>query len=225
MAQEDKEYLNQIQKQWGYFGIYPPNRPVKLGDYGKRQGDEFEKVGNISKWIEPKEKRSAGGNMFFASNGDTKTSLDFGAADPTGMHQVNLKLTFTKKWSLFFLAQETSIVGTANLSRVGERLIDEYQKQGNSWQLSHEWVEELVEAQVLTVLVAQESGAVATLSGKLPLKYQGLPVANLDLRNFSVTRNSGSVSVFGPTPNATPLFKLYQVKDSLLKKPEYAEVR
>jgi hypothetical protein len=31
--------------------------------------------------------------------------------------------------------------------------------------------------------------------------------------------------VFGPAPVATPLFKLYQVKDSTFNKTEYAEVR
>ncbi|MEW6704250.1 MAG: hypothetical protein AB1430_05320 [Pseudomonadota bacterium] len=225
MSQEDREYRNQIEKQWGYFAIYPPNRPVELGDYGKRQGDEFEKLGNIRKWIEPRAERKPGGNMLFTSQGDVKTELDFGVADKLGLQQVDLKLTFTKKWSIFFLAQQTTVVSTANLMRVGNRIVEEYQKKGDSWQRSYEWVTELVEAEVLTVMVATESGAVATLSGKLPLKYHGVPVGDLDLRDFGVTRNSGSVSVFGPCRKATPLHKLFQVEDPLFKKAHYEEVR
>ena len=225
MAQEDREYLNQIQKQWGYFGVYPPNRPIALGDYGKRQGDEFEKLGNIGKWIDPKPASRSGGPMLFTSNGDVKTTLDFGAADKAGMHAVNLKLTFTKKWAIFFQAHETTIVSTSNLMRVGDRIVDEYHKAGNAWQLSHEWVAELVQARVLTVMVAQSSGSVIQLDGQLPIKYQGVPVGELDLRGFKVSRQTGSVSITGPTTDATPLFKLYQVKDSAFKKAEYAEVR
>jgi hypothetical protein len=51
MSQEDREYLNQVEKHLGYFGVYPPNRLVLLGDYGKRQGDEFEGLGHLGKWI------------------------------------------------------------------------------------------------------------------------------------------------------------------------------
>ena len=224
MAQEDKEYLNALQKQWGYFAIYPPNRVFALGDYGKREGDEFEKLGNIRRWIEPKPQSKAGGNMLFTSQGDVKTDLDFGVADKTGQCAVNVHLSFGKKWSIFFLAQNTTIVTTGNLMRVGERMVAEYKESGKDWQLSYDWIEELVEAEVLTVVIALEADSKATISGKLPLKYQGLPVGDLDLRNFSVSRTAGTVSAFGPIPDATPLAKLYQVKDSAFKPATYEEV-
>jgi hypothetical protein len=70
MAAIDSAYRNEIQKHLGYFGIFPPNRPVKLGDIGKRKGDEWEKQGTINRWIEPKEKKTPGGPMIFTSNGD-----------------------------------------------------------------------------------------------------------------------------------------------------------
>jgi hypothetical protein len=225
MSGLDSSYLNDVQKHLGYFGIFPPNRPVKLGDYGKRQGDEWERHGNISKWIEPKEQRRDGGPMTFTSDGDVKTQLKVGAKDPTGQYDVDLDLTFTKKHSIFFQAHRTTIVSISNLQRVGERIVQEYQEKGNDWQLSDEWVNELVLCDVLTVIVASESGQQVTLRGKAPVNVSGVPVAQIDLEKFSIAKSSSGMSITGPIKGATPLFKLYRVNDSAFKKADYAEVR
>lgn len=225
MSGLDSSYLNDVQKHLGYFGVYPPSRPVKLGDYGKRQGDEWEKHGNISRWIEPKEQRRDGGPLIFTSSGDVKTQLKIGARDPSGQYGADLELEFTRQHAVFFQAHRTTILTIGNLQRVGERIVEVYREKGSDWQLSDEWVNELVLCDVLTVIVASAAGQQVTLSGKVPVNAGGVPVAQIDLEKFQVTRSSSGMAITGPVRGATPLFKLYQVKDSAFKKADYAEVR
>lgn len=225
MAAIDSAYRNDIQKHLGYFGIFPPNRPVRLGEIGRRKGDEWEKQGTINRWIEPKEKRTPGGPMIFTSNGDVKTNLKVGAADKLGLHAVDLELTFTKKWAIFFQAHSTTILTLGNQQRVNERLLDEYQKKGKDLTIQDEWVGEVVLCDVLTVIVATEAGQQATLSGKAPINVHGVPVGSIDLEEFKVTRSTSGLSVTGPVRGATPLFKLYRVQDSAFKKADVIEVR
>ena len=58
MAQMDKTYINEMQKQFGYHPAWAPNRPYELGDYGDPQHDQFEMLGNIRKWVTPKPSRT-----------------------------------------------------------------------------------------------------------------------------------------------------------------------
>lgn len=224
MAQADKTYLKELQKQWGYFGAWLPTTCYQLGDYGTMQGDQFEKLGSISKWITPKPLCKSSGSMYYVSTGDVSVNVDFGVADVTKQMAVDLKISFARKSSLFFLAQETTTVTTQNLEAVGDKIVSIYHQKGKDWRLEDVWIAELIEAEYLTVLIALESNASVTLSGKLPLQYAGVPIANLDLRNFSVTKGMASVSQFKGA-NVTPLFRCYEVKDPITKKAYYTEYK
>lgn len=225
MAQADKTYLSELQKQWGYFPAWLPTTRYELGDYGDMQGKQFEELGNIRAWVTSKPRSERNGtSMYYTSKGDVSVNVDWGAADATKQASVDLKISFGKKSSIFFLAQDTTTVTTQNLAQVGDKIVDVYKQSGNAWKLSYVWIEELIEAEYLTVLIALESNVSVTLSGKLPISYKGVPVANLDLRNFSVTRNASSVSYFHGS-NLTPLFRLYEVKDPVTKKAFYTEYK
>ena len=226
MAQADKTYLNELQKQWGYLAAWPPTAETRnLGDYGDvRQSNDFVWLGNIRKWVLPKASSRTTGSMYYVSTGVRVFNADFGVADVTKQASVDIKITFEKKSSIFFLAQQTTTVTTQNLEQVGDRIVDIYKQKGNDWKLSYVWNTEVVKADVLTVLIALKSGVSVTLSGRLPISYQGVPVANLDLRNFSVAKNASSVSFFHGA-HATPLFRSYRVKDPITKKAYYTEYK
>lgn len=224
MAQADKTYMNELQKQWGYFAAWSPTLSYELGDYGDMAGDQFERLGNIRKWITPKQTSKQTGSMYYVSSGEVSTDIDFGLADKNQDASVDLKISFDKKSSIFFLAQETTSVITQNLEPVGDKIVSVYKESGKDWKLSYVWIEELVKAEYLTVLIALQSGVTITMSGKLPIKFKGVPVADLDLRNFSITKNSSSVSHFKGS-DATPLFRLYEVKDPITKKAYYTEYK
>jgi hypothetical protein len=224
MAQIDKTYLNEMQKQLGYFAAWSPSAYYELGDYADMQGDQFEKLGNIKKWITPKASSRASGSIYYVSSGDVSVNLDFGAADATKQSKVDLKVSFDKKYSIFFLAQETTTVGTQNLEPVGDKIVDIYKKDGKDWKLGYVWIEEIIKATFLTVLISVESNVSVTLSGKLPVSSMGAPVANLDLSNFSVTKNKSATAVY-QVADATPLFRLYEVKDPITKKAFYTEYK
>lgn len=226
MAQADKTYLNELQKQWGYLAAWPPNTEARaLGDYGEvRQSDDFVWLGNIRKWVTPKPLSRDTGSMYYASTGVRVFNADFGVADVTKQASVDIKISFEKKSSIFFLAQHTTTVTTQNLEQVGDKIVDVYKRKGKDWRLGYVWSTEVIKAEVLTVLIALESGVSVTLSGRLPISYQGVPVANLDLRHFSVSTNASSVSFF-PGINVTPLFRAYRVKDPITKKAYYTEYR
>lgn len=224
MAQMDKTYINEIQKQFGYHPAWAPNRPYELGDYGDPQNDQFEMLGNIRKWVTPKPSSHASGPMYYTSTGDVKVNVDFRVADVTKQAQVDLKINFAKKWGIFFLAQNPTVITTQNLEQVGDKIVSTYKKSGKDWRLSYTWIAELIKAEYLTVLIALDSSTDITLSGKLPITAQGVPVAQLDLRNFSVTKNASRVMTYQGA-NLTPLFRLYEVKDPITKKAYYTEYK
>lgn len=122
------------------------------------------------------------------------------------------------------MAQNTTTISTQNLEQVGDKIVDVYKRPGNDWKLSYRWVTELVRAEFLTVLIALDSNVKATLSGKMPITYQGVPIARLALRNFTLTKGMSSVSYFHG-PDATPLLSLFQVKDPITKKAFYTEYK
>jgi hypothetical protein len=226
MAQADKTYRNELQKQWGYLAAWPPTAEARdLGDYGEvRQSQDFVWLGNIRKWVIPKPSSRTTGSMYYVSSGVRVSKADFGVADVTKQASVDIKITFEKKSSIFFLAQHTTTVTMQNLAQVGNKIVDVYKQKGNDWKLGYVWNVEVVKADVLTVLIALQAGVSVTLSGKLPISYQGVPVANLDLRNFSVAKNAASVSFFHGS-HAIPLFRSYRVKNPITKKAYYTEYK
>ena len=224
MAQPDTTYLKEIQKNLGYFAAWLPSDSFELGEYGAMDGKQFERLGRINRWITPNPSSKSGGTIFYTSKGDVSWKVDFGVADASKKASVDVKISFKKKSSIFFLAQETTVVTTKNLRQVGEKLVDVYKEKGKDWKLEYVWISDLVKAKRLLVLIALESGVSVTLSGKLPITYQGKEVAELDLRELSLTKGMSSVTKFDPT-DATPLFRLYEVKDPITKKAYYTEYK
>ena len=224
MAQTDTTYLKELQKNLGYFAAWLPSDSFELGEYGAMDGKQFERLGRVNRWITPNPSSKSGGTIFYTSKGDVSWKVDFGVADASKKASVDVKISFKKKSSIFFLAQETTVVTTNNLRQVGEKLVDVYKEKGKDWKLEYVWISDLVKAKRLLVLIALESGVSVTLSGKLPITYQGKEVAELDLRELSLTKGMSSVTKFDPT-DATPLFRLYEVKDPITKKAYYTEYK
>lgn len=224
MAGMDTQYLDEIHDQLGYFAAWSPAKQFALGDYGDMQNKQFQELGNIKQWVVPKPTSEASGKIYYTSVGDVTANADFGAADAKEKTKVDVRINFKKKYSVFFLAQGTTIVDTANVEQVGDKMVDVYKNKGKDWRLSFVWIKELVKAEQLTVIIARESGVEIALSGTLPIKYKGVDVGELDFRNLSITKNSQSVQHY-PAANVTPLFRCYQVKNPITKKAFYDQYR
>ena len=220
----DNSYLKEIQKQLGYFGAWSPDTTYAIGDYGNMDGKQFEKLGNIKKWIEPKTRGEGGTEqIYYTSAGDVNVKSTIGAKDTTGKVQVDVEISFAKENSIFFLAQNVTTVSTANIGAVGDKIVDVYKRSGNDWKLSYVWIAEIKQAAYLKVIISQSSNARIKLSGKAPVVVSGVPVANIDFSAL-MTKSKNAVSEFQGT-NKTPLLRFYEVKDPITKKAFYTEYK
>jgi hypothetical protein len=220
----DNSYLKEIQKELGYFAAGVVDRTYAVGDYGDMDGKQFERLGNISKWIDPKSSTENGSEtIYYTSAGEVDVVTKIGAKDVTGKAQVDISISFSKENSIFFLAQNVKTIVTANLAPVGNKIVDVYHQPGNAWKLSYVWIAEVKQAGFFKLIVSQSSQANVRLSGKVPLLASGVPVANIDFSVLTTTEKNAVIEVGGP--DQTPLFRLYEVKDPITAKAYYTEYK
>jgi hypothetical protein len=219
----DKAYLKEIQKELGYFAAKVVDRTYAIGDYGDMDGKQFEYLGNIGRWIEPKTTSAGRDNIFYTSSGEVSVKPKIGAKDTTGKSQVEIEISFARENSIFFLAQNVKTIVTTNLPRVGNKIVDVYKQSGNDWKLSYVWIGELIQAGFLKLLVSQSSNASVLLSGKAPVNAAGVHVADIDFSLLATTKKNSVIEVDGP--NKTPLFRPYEVKDPITAKAYYTEYK
>ncbi|MCA9681077.1 MAG: hypothetical protein KC431_12430 [Myxococcales bacterium] len=220
----DNAYVNEIFRQLGYFAAWAPDTSYDLGDYGSMDGKQFEKLGNIKKWISPKAKSEGGSDndyIYYTSTGSVNVTSSVGAKDASGSAEVSVNISFSRENSIFFLAQRVTTIKTGNLERVGDKLVDVYKQKGKDWRLSYVWIEEIKQAAQLQVVISQSSSASIKLSGRAQVGAGG--IVGINFGGLATVKKNAVVEFRGD--HKTPLLRLYEVKDPITKKAFYTEYR
>lgn len=223
MSGLDDMYARNLHKHLGYYATWQPTDHITLGDFGTMKGNIFWRAGNIKDFgIKVKPRASHSENLDYQSESGVNVNVDVSATTKGVKAEGNVKFNFSQSNAIAFKADDITTEQMENIHHVGERLVDLYKEKGNAFRLEHVVVTELKKAGALLVLISRESSGGITLSGKIPVKVGGVTVADINIRDVTVTKSDGRVEAYLDKDGSTPLFRLSQVKDPITKKAFFA---
>jgi hypothetical protein len=179
------EYCEQLKRHFKKFhATFPPNEPLKLGDFGVLHDDVFERLGNV---------RSRFGVDFaerlglataplidFSSKGSVE--IEFTAAGGTTGGGVPIKagieLKFSRSDAVFFNAAACTFDSIEDQVELGERILKLY--DDGRWERKFVVVTSLMRAGATTIVVSSSSNSSITLEASTP------GVAAIDLADASL---------------------------------------
>jgi hypothetical protein len=206
-------YTDEIRKNLRpLFANWQPDQPVKLGDFGKLQGNIFIRLGSVSQFGITFAERSdsRGTQQFFSSKGTTDVKFNAAGSAPAGGTvnvKANVEINFSSEESVFFNAADCKYSMIADKVALGAEVMK--LKQKDKWKRSWVVVTDVVESGATTLAVSGSS------SSSIILEATG-NVPNIDLADASVgftiksARNVGFQLV--AAKGLTPLIALSQIK-------------
>lgn len=157
-------------------GNFPPDRQLALGDFGIYDGDEFQNLGNISRFgvlFKGKKPTSRSSNSFASAKGVRVTNNAAGSVIGGTVHaNANISLGFSKKNVMYFFSAKTQFIELEDFLSVEEQL-----KKLATWREEYAVVTRILQGKNAIIAVSNSSGAEATIEANTP----GVP--QIDLYN------------------------------------------
>lgn len=201
-----------------YYPVWPPDSPVKLGDYGVVQDGLYEKKGNIFDNFEFKIKQlnGTGYNTFDFTRGvNFSASLEPSIKIPE-MFEATIKIVFGDESNVFFSFNECQSASVDNSRDLEKKIIELYDK--DEWSEDYYVITGLLTANNSTVILADNNNSEIVFKADAPL-VANIPIAQLKDAflngkiEFSNTYSSNiSLKIIGKE-NLIPLIKLSKLKE------------
>ena len=216
MKSIQKQYTDEMKKRFGYYAIWTPDVPLKLGDILILENDGFNKIDNlanlgISFEIFPDNTKSI--LEYSSERGITMVQKLAGEAPLVGSSlteaDAGIIVEFSKEKSILFKLNNVTSPYIDRTNSLGTEIIEKY----NSGDWKKEWfvVSELKEAESATIIISNSN------KGKIELKANAnIGGTNFDIADasfdFSVKFNTGLSTKIVASEGITPLFKLRGIK-------------
>src|SRR5690348_6874211 len=111
MSSLASEYCDQLKHNFKtFYAPFPPNQPLKLGDYGVMNGNTFVPIGNVTDLGvsigNVRRLDDHAGKFEFTSEGSVDVEFHMsGNASPSGVPiKAGVDISFSQKYSIFFTA-------------------------------------------------------------------------------------------------------------------------
>lgn len=184
--------------------VWPPATVLKLGDYGRRVGARFERLGSLSDLgiaVPPWRGVPGSKHIAFSEGVDVAIAVNASVADVGAT--ATLDVGFGSEYSIFFNAAGCSTQSIASKNELGQSLLANFSFQ-RDWVV----VTDIVRVDNFTVAVSQEKGATLSL--------QGDGAAKLDLKDANAKlyfKSQSKVGYFEVSENRlTPLIGLCGIR-------------
>jgi hypothetical protein len=184
MSSLASEYCDQMKENFKVlYATFPPNEPLKLGDYGVLNDAVFVRIGNIGDFQvdigNPREFPEQKSNLDFTSEGSVEIEFHAKADTTSPPIKAGLDISFSSKHSVFFNAAgcvPTSIADQAALGNAIFALLDV-----GKWQKKFCVITSLMKAENTTIAVSSSS------SSKISFNASSDNIANIDLTDASLS--------------------------------------
>jgi hypothetical protein len=219
-------YTRELRKRFGYSATWVPTSEVRLGDVGRLQNYEFERVATLADF----------GVQFDHRVGSTTSSLDYtsdhgvsfaikasGELPPLGSGlaaaDAGIVVSFGAKDAIVLQAAGCVMVSIENQLELATHILALYEQ--GEWDEDYVAVTEVVQAGRTTVLISSSSdgSVVFKIKGDVELGPLSLAAADVGLR-VSRSRNIGTQIV--ADGGLTPLFKAHGVRKRWLRPVQLA---
>jgi len=205
------------------YATWPPNDPIRLGDYGVLQGNVFVRLANITgtlgvPFVERKD-TTRWANYEYASANSTDIEFHAAGAAAGGVPvKAGLDITFSSENAVFFNAAGCTPVSIEDQITFGNRIMDLY--QSGRWEKKFVVVTGLLLSQSATIIVSGSNNAA------ISLEASAAAVAAIDLADVSLklgVRRAKNVAFKVVTESGlAPLVSLSKVQGSLFEDDHFA---
>ena len=181
-----EEYAETIHDEWQeQFANWPVSKPRELGDYGVLENGVFRRYGNVLKDFDIKAIISNDNNdaviEYHSSESVDVKFLVKGDLSSTGVKLANagLEISFHDENAFYFKAAKGLWKHFESPAKLGNEIMDIYEKNENKWKRNWVVITDLLEAKATTVIASKGSKA------SIVLEAEGGEVPSIDLLNAS----------------------------------------
>jgi hypothetical protein len=220
MASLMKNYLTQIQKNLGYRAAWEPNRPIKIGTFGKIHRGIFCEYGHIDELNIPYTLDRQVTNNQLSYQSEEKGSHIWKAKGATNPHfkklssgESGLLITFKKEYGILFNVRDItycSIKDKVTLAQEMENL-----SGTNKWDSSFLIVTEILQAEKLSVVLSKKKNSELEIKCDIEIGTEKKSWVDF-YSSGEIIRDKGISLQFNTSSLTTPLFKLSRLKSKQL---------
>ncbi len=213
-------YTDELAANFGYYAIWMPGTPIKLGVIGTLDKNIFSPVSTLENFnISYGIIRDRSKNDFkYASAGAVtvrqKTSGEAAEGTKLGKADAGVIIEFNKSNAIYFNALGTLNHYIADKLALGNAIMELYKK--GEWKKEWVIITQIVEADSATILISKEKGAKLELKAKADLKPADIQIVNADFDTENSFSSSLSFKIVAKS-GISPLFKLMGIKEPWFK--------
>lgn len=223
MKSAQKQYTDEMKKEFGYYATWNPGLPLKLGDIGTFNDNLFTRLSNLEDLgiefeIRPDETKT---HLEYNSQGSvsvtTKTS---GTIAPQGSVLTDMDagiiVEFSKEHSSLFKAKNTTSPSIKDSIKLGNQILELY-KEGK-WNKYWVIITELVKAESATVIISNSSNSKIELKANANIDALNFDIADAEFK-FSTQFSRDLDTKIISAESLTPLFKIMGIKTRIFLPP------
>ena len=223
MKSAQEQYTDEMKKKFGYYATWNPGLPMKLGDIGTFNDNQFNCLSNIDNLgiefeIRPDETKTT---LEHNSKGSVCISTKLaGTIAPQGSVLTNMDagiiVEFSKEYSTLFKAINTTTPSIKDKIKLGDEILELY--KNGKWNKKWVVITELVEAENATILISNDSNGKIELKANSNIDALSLDIADAELK-FSTQFSRGLNTNIICAEGLTPLFKVMGMKTRIFLPP------
>lgn len=220
-----KQYTKELYKQFNYFATWLPGTPLKLGDIGIMNNNEFTAISNLLDE----------GLNFEVDEDFTKSDLEYSSSRAVSITtkiagtapalnsvlsdaDAGFSVEFSRENAVLFKANGTLSPRIKNQIKLGAEIIERFKK--GDWDKDWVVITELITADSSTILISSSDNSKIELRAKTAVSAGNFDIANAKL-NLEPTFSKDLVTRIICEQNITPLFKVSRIKSKLFQPPKF----
>jgi hypothetical protein len=209
-------YTDAIHFHLKQFAAWPVDSGISLGDYGRLEGSQFQKIGNISKDLRinyEKGKPSLVNLVFeYKSAGISETNLKAAASasapgTPASVNATST-LSFANGHSVYFRSIKLKYEQIDNFATVSSAILKGFEK--GTWDGTHVFVHTLFRSGGTTIIISAHAGATIEIEAGAK-GVQQIDLADVSLKLKSTHETNVGLRVIA-SDKLVPLFGLAKIR-------------
>jgi len=211
-----KQYTKELYQEFGYYATWLPGVPLKLGDIGFIEKNQFNRVSTLKQKCVTFDVRSDSSkfNLEYASAGGVKvvSKISGQVALPNSSlaeGDAGITVEFKKEKATLFMCKGVLSESISNLDAIGKQIIQLH--QNNKWEKEWVVITELVTADSSTIIIGNSNESRIELKANAIVGGKQLEITDINAK-LSITSHKDIAIKLIANSTLTPLFKMMGLK-------------
>lgn len=219
-------YTREMKRRFGYHATWNPGTPLKLGDIGILENDQFIRLTDLESLslvsVIQETKGSPVELKYHSKGGIMITTKLAGAASLPNSTltkaDAGVLIQFEKDNSICFQANDCITSLMKDTTKLGKEILKRFEQ--GKWDKNWVIITELITAASATILIAERAGASIELKANAKITATKLDIADTSFK-FSASYSNQLDTEIIAQKGLTPLFKVMGIQSKLLGKPGF----